>query len=238
MTVVTSDGVKLFGSLYGVDEGSAPAVILAHRMAGARGEWTPLLERLYPLRTPMNVLAIDLRGHGESTTRALVGKQNAKEAKKLDWNGLGAADYAAMGGDIQAAVKWLDGRPGGPARSLVLVGSDTGATAVTIAARAFGSRLKAVALVSPGASLRGVDIYAPYGSVLDLPNLVAAARLDTTSHDPSVALHEMAKGSELLLLDGRAHSAEFLGRENPELWDRLADWIEQRVGVGVVVPPM
>ena len=233
MTVVTSDGVKLEGSLYAGGDARAPAVILVHRMAGTRVEWTPLIERLFPVKTPMNVLAFDLRGHGASVvdTKARVAPaaKGGKAAGKLAWNEFGTKEFATMANDVQAAVQWMDKRTGGPASSLVLVGSDFGATAATLASKGMGNRLRGMALISPGALLKGVDLYKPFGEVLGLANLIVAASEDNTSAEPAQALGAMSKGSRVLRYAGSLHSAEYLGRDKPEMWDAIADWVEERV---------
>ena len=222
VTIATPDGVKLSASFYAAGDGHAPAVVLAHRMAGSRTEWQPLLERLFPPKHPMNVLALDLRGHGNS----MQGK--GKGASK-SWAQFSTEDFAAMSRDIQTAVQWLDKRKGGPASSLVLVGSDMGATAETVASEGLGPRLRGIALISPGAALRGVDLYRPFGHVLGLPNLIVTAVDDTTSAEPAQALGAMSKTSRLVRFAGAMHGAEFLGRENPLVWDEIADWVEARV---------
>jgi pimeloyl-ACP methyl ester carboxylesterase len=219
---LTADGVKLVGSLYAGGPAKAPAVILAHRMAGNRSEWIPLIERILPAATPMNVLAIDLRGHGGSV-------ETAAKGKKLSWNEFKTEEFAAMAGDVAAAIGWMDHRAGGPPSALVLVGSDIGATAVVLAAKGLAPRLRGVALLSPGASLRGVDIYKPYGEVLALPNLVVGSMEDNASAEPVHALGAMAKRSKVLRVAGSLHSAEYMGRDHPEVWDELADWVEARV---------
>ena len=228
VVTIQANGVKLEAALYAGGPANAPAVILAHRMAGARGEWTPLIERVLPAKAAMNVLAVDLRGHGGSVDTAVKGK-------KLAWNEFKAAEFAAMGGDVQAAVQWMDRRPGGPPAALVLVGSDIGATAVVLASKGFKDRLRGVALLSPGASLRGVDIYKPYAEVLALPNLIVACAQDNTSAEPAKALAAMAKGSRLVSIAGSLHSAEYMGREHPEVWDELADWVDERVAASGAV---
>ncbi|MBI5532067.1 MAG: alpha/beta fold hydrolase [Deltaproteobacteria bacterium] len=230
VSMTAADGVKLEGSLYAGGDARAPAVILVHRMAGTRTEWTPLIERLFPPKMPLNVLTFDLRGHGTSVGDGKgKGAPGAKGGKKLAWNEFGPAEFAALSKDVQAAIQWMDRRTGGPAGAVVLVGSDIGATASVVAAKGLGNRLRGVALISPGAALRGVDIYKPFGEVLTLPNLIVAAREDNTSNEPAQALHAMSKGSRMVGVDGALHSAEYLGREVPYVWDEIADWVEERV---------
>jgi hypothetical protein len=43
------------------------------------------------------------------------------------------------------------------------------------------------------------------------------------------ALGAMGKRSRVVRIPGSLHSAEFMGREHPEVWDELADWVDERV---------
>ena len=228
--VKTSDGVVLHGSFWKGGEPNAPAVILAHRLGGDRTEWTPLIERLFPAKKPLNVVAFDLRGHGAST------KRKAKPAK-MAWQSFKSDDFAQMNKDVESVADWLAKREGGPPAQLILVGSDIGATAVTLAAKASAVPIAAVALVSPGASLRGVDLYEPFGALLALPNLIITAEADNVSTEPARALGAMSKSSTVLRFDGNAHGAEALGSQHWEVWDSLADWVEARVGTGEMIAP-
>lgn len=219
----TADGLTVGASLYVGGGEAAPAVILAHRIAGSYDEWMPLLERLFPPKGPLNVLSLDLRGHGRS-----VHKKGS--SKDLRWSSMKDKDFEPIGNDIEAAARYLDTRkvdvrPAG----FVLIGSDIGATAVTAAAVKLGERVRAVALVSPGAALKGVDLYQPFGAVLDRPNLIVAAKTDNVSRQTVQLLAQMSKSSKLIEFDGGAHSAQFLGQDHSIMWDELADWVEARV---------
>src|SRR5687767_13271715 len=66
VTFVTSDGVTIGATLRPGGDRRAPAVILVHQLATDREEWAPVIAKL--AEPPgLTVLAIDLRGHGEST---------------------------------------------------------------------------------------------------------------------------------------------------------------------------
>lgn len=224
LTFTTSDGVSIVGSYWSGGDQKAPALLLIHRAAGSRAEWTPLIERLFPPKVPMNVLAIDLRGHGAS-----VEAKGLAKGKKLAWNELKEADFAAMEKDLEAAIAQLNKRAGGAPSAWLLAGSDLGATLATMAARQTGEGLRGVALVSPGASLRGLDIYKPFGKIMSLPNLIITAGGDNVSNESAAALSQMSKGSRFLRLNGSMHGAEYLGGEHPVVWDELADWVEERL---------
>ena len=65
--LTTADDVGVLADFYTATTNPAPAVLLLHSLGKSRDEWDgipPLLQRV-----GFAVLAIDLRGHGESTRR-------------------------------------------------------------------------------------------------------------------------------------------------------------------------
>lgn len=63
VTIKTSDGMDIAGLLWNAQ--SDKSVLLLHMMPATKESWTPLAEKL--LQEGFNVLAIDFRGHGESS---------------------------------------------------------------------------------------------------------------------------------------------------------------------------
>lgn len=62
--MVTPDGIRTIGDLYNAGPGT-PGVVLVHMLASNRKAWGDFPVRLK--KRGITVLAIDLRGHGEST---------------------------------------------------------------------------------------------------------------------------------------------------------------------------
>lgn len=68
VSFTTKDGVRIVGDFYDASQPEAskpPFVILLHMYQKDRTSWAPLIEEL--VKDNISVLAIDLRGHGEST---------------------------------------------------------------------------------------------------------------------------------------------------------------------------
>ncbi|PIE06143.1 MAG: hypothetical protein CSA75_01055, partial [Sorangium cellulosum] len=118
-TVRTVDGVRIKASKWSGGSDKAPAVVLVHRLGGTRDEWKPLVERIFPPKHPLNVVAMDLRGHGASTS--------GKAGAKLAWQSFDKDAFKGMDADLRAIVSHLQ-KKGGPPAFWVLVGSDLGAT--------------------------------------------------------------------------------------------------------------
>ncbi len=62
ITIKTEDGIELSALLW--DTRAVNSILLIHMMPSAKESWVPLAEEL--AKKGFNVLAIDLRGHGES----------------------------------------------------------------------------------------------------------------------------------------------------------------------------
>ncbi len=113
---------------------------------------------------------------------------------------------------------------------MVLLGSSFGATLSSLVA--FDEpKVTALGLISPGAAIRGVDIYRPYSEVRNLPTLVAGAEDDTISRDPLSSLSKMAMKPTLKRYSGARHAAEFLAAEHATLWQDVQGWLVSVHGV-------
>ena len=224
--VSTADGVRIQVSAWRGGEAASPAVVLVHRLGGTHEEWIPLIERVFPPKSPMNVYALDLRGHGQS--KEAKDHPKAKDGK-VTWQSFDNAAFEKMDGDLEALLARLGKDKGGPPAAWVLAGSDLGATLAVRQAAKLDAAVVGVALVSPGAALRGMDIYEPFGKVLNRPNLILAGLEDNVSAKSAKAMAAMSKSSTLVTFEAREHAAQFLGEKRWEMWDELADWVEARV---------
>jgi pimeloyl-ACP methyl ester carboxylesterase len=155
----TKDGVTIVGDWFPpAQEDPEPAVLLVHGADGSRLDWQPFLARLLPTPTARPaVLAIDLRGHGES----VAGPRGKLDARSLQEPPRGDVDsWLGVIADVTAALTWLQARPEVGAR-VVVAGVDIGAVAAVRAAADLssvpGARLAVVGLLglSP-AELHGV----------------------------------------------------------------------------------
>lgn len=128
VTVASADGTRLAGTWLPGPSLDAPAVVLAHGFAAHRRK--PAYARLAEwLAAHAHVLAVDLRGHGESRGHTTLGDREAH--------------------DVAGAVAWLRDRGH---RHVVPVGASMGATSV-LHAVASGVRVEGVVAISAPARL-------------------------------------------------------------------------------------
>jgi dienelactone hydrolase len=157
MSLTTPDGFVIKGTLTlpardassGLPSGRrthrVPVVILAHQFGSNRAGWSPLVDKLHALG--IGTLALDLRGHGESTSK---GGETVKVSDDF------AASSKAVGfdkipSDLAQAADWLRKQPSVDKRRIGLAGASVGAASVLVASRKI--RPLAVLSLSPGDSV-------------------------------------------------------------------------------------
>ncbi|MEA3249096.1 MAG: alpha/beta fold hydrolase [Patescibacteria group bacterium] len=139
----TEDGVTIVADHY-TGEPDGPAALLLHMMPAMKESWLGFAEALLA-EGFTHVLAIDLRGHGESTDRG---------GEKLDYKHFEDLDHQAKIKDVEAAVAWLEER-GVVKGRLAVVGASIGAN-LAIAYGGAHDEVPAVVALSPGFDYRGV----------------------------------------------------------------------------------
>lgn len=218
---IASDGWALVGELTRPWESEPRAfALLLHKAAGDRRVYAALAHSL--AEAGIASLAMDLRGHGESTT---LGRFDPEVGRYYD-----AEDPAVVRNfaltregdrDIVAIMRWLEERPALGDLPLVVVGSSyTGQEMVEAAVETRYADVY-VAL-APGsfaaASIPRIDQSGAPWLILRaeqelpfFPELFAAIRAGSTS-------------AEIRVLPGRGHATDLL-KENPGLAQELTDWI-------------
>lgn len=211
ITLKTSDGVTIAGTYYRPSKaGPQPAVILLHMLSRNREDWGDFAQAL--AREGYAVVAIDLRGHGESTQG--VGS----------WRMLTEEGFRAMVEDVAAAHQYLRQAPEADGDMLAVVGASIGANVALL----YASReptVKTLVLLSPGLEYRGVataDAMSAYGP---RPVLIAASSEDSYAADSSTALNGLAKGRHrLVMYNGAGHGTHMFAKE-PAMEAALLEWL-------------
>ena len=129
----SGDGVMIAGELYEAASRPAPAVLLVHMLSRSHADWGGLPERIRD--AGITALAIDLRGHGQSSGSA--------------------QDLQAMVGDVRAAALWLSTRPNVRGDQIAIVGASLGASLALLAVVNV-PQVRAIALLSPSLDYRGL----------------------------------------------------------------------------------
>lgn len=198
------------------------AVVLVHQLASDRREWAPLVHRLRE-SPAVTTLALDLRGHGEST--------HGPMGAAVSWTSFGTdpAAWAGVERDVLSAMVYLAGLP---VRRVVLVGSSIGASAC---ARVAASRpeVEALVMISPGLNYQGLEVRDQLSRFLRDPRGSRRVLLLGTAGDPPVAealpvLASLGVGRvESSLFAGERRHGVSLCNTRAERWDRVETFIRE-----------
>lgn len=205
----TTDYVGIAGTYYPVDQPHVPAVLLIHSVHRDRNVWADFATLLQ--HNGLAVLAIDLRGHGESDR-----KLTAEGPVKIDSRDLTSRDYQDMLLDVEAAVNWLQAQPGIDGKHVALIGESVGAN-IALRYAAVNEDLAAVVLFSPGINYRGIrtdDVMHQFGRT---PFHIFVSQNDAFAFESSKQLIEIHQElgtdtatNELTVCTGSLHGAEML----------------------------
>lgn len=214
VTFTTDDGVRIAAEYTEGPQGG-PAALLLHMMPAVKEGWRPFTERLLAAGFT-NVLAIDLRGHGESTEGA--------DGARLDYRLFDDAEHQAKMRDVEAAVRWLEREKGVTTDRLVVVGASIGAN-LAIAYGAAHNEVPAVAALSPGLDYRGVTTDDKVTEYADGQGLyLAASGEDELSFRTDRRLAELRPESVVMEFSGAGHGTTIFESE-PAFMDTLAAWL-------------
>ncbi|MBI5209755.1 MAG: alpha/beta fold hydrolase [Elusimicrobia bacterium] len=207
----TVDGWGLYADYRPRAKGK-PVAVLVHGYGASREEWSGLASDL--ARKGWGSLALDLRGHGDSTE----GPSGKADFSFVDSRG----DWSEAIKDIESAVKLVSGE-GVPRSRICLVGASIGANLAAAAASSLPG-LGCVALLSPGRDYRGV--------VLDesprpkTRTLVAASPADPYAYQTLVGF-KAGRTGHVLLEASKGHGVAMF--QDVDFYKSLLAWLD---GVG------
>lgn len=216
MRVETADGVVIRGTYYAPPSAPAPALLLLHMLRKNRDSWADFA--LFAQERGFAVLAIDLRGHGQSTQ---------SKNGPLHESSFVESDFAAMKLDVAAGVQWLRGRPEIVSGSVSLVGASIGAN-VALAYAVEDSSIAAVVLISPGESYRGVELEPPLRAYGNRPLLVAAAEDDNYSLVSVRKIEQSVCGGIVTQVFSEGGHGTYLLESQPEFREMIINFVRGR----------
>mgnify|MGYP001571846132 CR=1 FL=1 len=201
----TSDGITLSG-VYRHD-GQDKVVILLHMMPATKESWDSIAEKL--LEQGYASLAIDMRGHGESTMGGT-----------LDYETFTPEQQQAKRLDLEAALAWTR-EQGFDEAHTILMGASIGAN-LAIRALAEHSSLPLAIALSPGLNYRGVTTDDAITHIRPNQKVVLAASDDDDrqSWDSVHELHRLNPSTVLIERHGLGHGTNMTDRD-PSLVSEL-----------------
>ncbi|MBI4132121.1 MAG: alpha/beta fold hydrolase [Candidatus Sungbacteria bacterium] len=211
--IKTSDDVAIIGDYYAPANQSAKGLLLLHMMSVTRQSWKAFAEKMQA--DGWHVLAIDLRGHGESAG----GPDGYKQ--------FGDAEHQASKFDVGVGVEFLKSRG---VSAFSLGGASIGAN-LALQFLAGHPEAKAAFLLSPGLNYRGVAAE-PAAPSLRPGQAVyyVASRDDKASADAILRLMAITPAGvekDVKLFDTAGHGTTIFERQ-PEFMRTVATWLDVR----------
>jgi pimeloyl-ACP methyl ester carboxylesterase len=186
LTLRTSDEQAIKGTLY-PSPSSKKGLILLHQLGKDRNSWKPWTAEF---RKTHSVLAVDLRGHGQSSGH---------------FADFSDDDFNAMKKDVAAAVEFL-GRKGIEPKQVSFAGASIGANTVQNYVSLYPHD-RAV-LLSPGLNYRGIKL-----TMKDNASLVVVSEEDSYSCDSVKELEKLSPDSKFIYLRNKGHGTNMLDAE-------------------------
>lgn len=142
-----ADGLRIAADYYPppvAQRGEAPVVVLLHMYRSDRKAWEPLITPLHD--AGFAILALDLRGHGQSATTETRDRVLNRDPKL----------FREMQHDLRGAYDWLAGQPRVDRARFALIGASVGCS-VALQYAASDRSVDAVVCLSPGLNYMGLD---------------------------------------------------------------------------------
>lgn len=146
-------------------KGAAPAVLLVHDAGGQRGYLSEIGERLW--KQGFAVVALDLRGHGESLGTDKPWSELSEEERSRTWT------YALR--DVKAVAGWVGKQPAVHSSNLSLLGDRAGCTLVARHAMRDES-VRSLVLLDPQVEQYGFDLAKDIAGLAGLPTYIAVTK--------------------------------------------------------------
>ncbi|MBI4568435.1 MAG: alpha/beta fold hydrolase [Planctomycetes bacterium] len=225
---LSADDVGLHGSLFRHPTERGRLVVLLHQLGADRATLRDFA--LNVRGAGYNVLTLDLRGHGESVSRA---------GEPLFAADLTPDDFVRMAQDLSAAVAAARARAHLKEAAVALVGFSLGAN-VAWRHAAGDPTTRAVALVSPGSDIAGLRLE-DGAAGFTRPLLVVAAEQDVAGLRGALMAQDLAGGpKQSLIVAGAAHGQALLASEQHGAAVRAAilDFLARHLaGASPAAPP-
>jgi pimeloyl-ACP methyl ester carboxylesterase len=215
-------GYRVAGVHYTLSNEPGPAILLLHDVGGDHTQWDAFLDILEKARFN-SILALDLRGHGDSGLR-IESQSAAAETEKVDWRDFSEEDFGGIVEDFRIAWDYLKSSPETDTTRMAVMGSVTGANYAALFS-ADNPDVKSLVLLSPGVVYRGIGCMKAVEAYGARPVLFAASKGDRYSAGSCEKLKEISNGTpaHLEILEGSGRGIELI-RDNPGFKHFLSDW--------------
>ena len=213
IAIDTVDGIHIVGDYH--EGASSKGALLLHMMPSDRKSWTAFAEKL--ASRGYHVLAIDLRGHGDSVEGP---------SGKLDYHSFSNEEHASSIHDVEAGAEFLSTKG---ADSLVLAGASIGANLALWHAARNPRGVENLILLSPGLDYKGIatePLMIKMEPGIDIM-LVSGGTEDAYSQETVKKLANLVNlKTPPRIFEDSGHGTRIFER-HPEFMEELIQWLEK-----------
>ena len=218
VSLTTKDRLQVSATFWPAREAEqGPAVILLHDLDRHRFTWKPILRalRLHGL----NVIAVDLRGHGSSCHQGKrdLSEDRAKRKRRL---------FQKMHADVAAAAKWLATEGACDAKRIGLMGAGLGSAVAIDAIRRSRELYACAVCLAPPAKLHGLNSVFQIGKVPEDFPLVIVTHSRDLQKGPAQLLAKRAVTHRLIATDPNPDRAREGWSLGTGLFKSIRSWRE------------
>lgn len=212
--------VQIIGNYWKGSE--SKAIILLHMMPATKESWNTFAEKIN--QAGFSVLAIDLRGHGESVEV----KSEKLKIKSLNYKDFNDKEHQESILDIDGAFKWLI-EQGIAKKNIVIGGASIGAN-LSLQFMTQHPEVEKGLLLSPGLDYRGIQI-TPLIKQLQNGQKVFLVAAEDDAHSAQ-AIKELSK-IEIIKVETKVYPTGGHGttlfQTHPNLIDELINWLNNEI---------
>jgi dienelactone hydrolase len=197
-----------------------PLVIFLHEISQSKTVWKPYAKEL--AEKGYSVLAIDIRGHGESVIN--------KKKQRSYWRKFKEEDWKEVSSDVTKGIAYLkENNPEVDTNRIIIIGSSMGTCVAVKAANEEKKHVKGLILLSPYSNYKGIEARVPLVDYGANPILIIVSKNDYSSYDAATELIKYSQGTHQLVLVKSAGHGTFMLKFEPKLKQIMYDWLIEKL---------
>lgn len=207
---------------------SIPLIIMIHALGENKKAWKEYAKTF--TEKGYSVLAVDLRGHGESI--------KDKKSLKHSWRTFTKEDWEKTYTDILSGIDYLKANhPQANTNKILIVGSSLGSSVAVISAEKEKKSVKGLILLSPLNKYKGIETRVPLVEFGNHPLMVIVSESDRMSYNAAKDLVKYAQGEHEIIVVKNAGHGIFMLKTEPKLNNIIYEWIDKHFPPSQVLIP-